>query len=477
MGGLGTAIRLQAAGYQVTVFEANAYAGGKLTEVQQDGFRFDAGPSLFTLPQLVDELFEVAGKNPRDYFAYQRLDNICRYFFPDGTRLDAWSDAEKFAEEIEKVTGEPKEKVAAFLRKSEKIYELTKDIFLYRSVHKLSTYTSRSAFKTLLNLPTLGIFSTMAGANKRWFSDPRVIQLFNRYATYNGSDPYKAPSTLNIIPHLEHNMGAWFPQGGMHRVSQSLFELAQDIGVEFQFNSRVEKILIEGKKAQGIQVKGKKIPAPLVISNMDVVNAYKHLLADQKQPKRILKQPKSSSALIFYWGMEGSYPDLDLHNIFFTKDYPAEFDQIFNKKDLLDDPTVYLYVSAKLRPEDAPQGHENWFAMINVPNNEGQDWDALIQRSRENILNKLEKNLGRELRSKIVCEDILDPRLIESRTSSFGGALYGNSSNNKFAAFLRHANFSSRMRGLYFCGGSVHPGGGIPLCLLSARIVSDMILK
>jgi phytoene dehydrogenase-like protein len=212
-----------------------------------------------------------------------------------------------------------------------------------------------------------------------------------------------------------------------------------------------------------------------VVSNMDVVNTYRQLLPGEKQPDKLLNQPKSSSALIFYWGIRHNFGEMGLHNIFFSGDYRKEFDHLFKQKTISDDPTVYVNITSKHKPDDAPKGCENWFVMINAPNNDGQDWEAIIHRTRTQVQNKISRLLGINVASLISCESILDPRSIESRTSSSQGALYGNSSNNRYAAFLRHANFSSRIRNLYFCGGSVHPGGGIPLCLLSARITACLV--
>jgi len=188
-------------------------------------------------------------------------------------------------------------------------------------------------------------------------------------------------------------------------------------------------------------------------------------------PQKLLKQQKSSSAIIFYWGIKSSFDELDLHNIFFTGDYQEEFGHLFRSKTLTEDPTVYINITSKYRKEDAPEGGENWFTMINAPHNVGQDWDQLIDDARANILKKLNRLLRRDVASLIEVEEVLDPRTIESKTSSSQGALYGNSSNNKFSAFLRHPNVSRKIKGLYFCGGSVHPGGGIPMALSSAKII------
>jgi phytoene dehydrogenase-like protein len=208
---------------------------------------------------------------------------------------------------------------------------------------------------------------------------------------------------------------------------------------------------------------------------MDIYPTYKKLLATAKQPKKILTQEKSSSALIFYWGIGKQFPELDLHNIFFSNNYQEEFKHIFEHKTIYSDPTIYINITSKCKPDDAPLGCENWFVMINTPNNQGQNWDELINEARKNIITKLNRLLKTDIEKHIVSENILDPRSIENKTSSHLGALYGNASNNRFAAFLRHKNFSSDIKGLYFCGGSVHPGGGIPLCLNSAKIVSKLI--
>ena len=208
---------------------------------------------------------------------------------------------------------------------------------------------------------------------------------------------------------------------------------------------------------------------------MDIYPTYKKLLPKLKAPKKQLSQERSSSAVIFYWGIQKIFNTLELHNIFFSDDYRAEFDAIFKEEIVSDDPTIYLNITSKDVPGDAPAGCENWFIMINTPPDKGQDWDEIVSKLRTIVINKLSKELAVNLASLIVCEEVLTPPLIQSKTQSHLGALYGSSSNNSFAAFLRHPNFSSRIKNLYFCGGSVHPGGGIPLCLLSAKIVDELI--
>lgn len=476
IGGIASAIHLKNKGYEVSIFEKNSYPGGKLSEINKDGFRFDAGPSLLTLPELIDDLFIRSGKNPRDYIDFVKLNSSCKYFYEDKTIINAYNDIDRFASEIENNTSDSKESVYKYLKNSETIYNLTSEVFIFKSLHKFSNFLSKDTLKGILNIGKVDVFRTMNKANEKLFKDPKTIQLFNRYATYNGSNPYKAPATLNVISHLEHNNGAYMAKGGMYQVVKSLMQLSEEIGIKTFYNSKIEKIIIEDNKAKGLIIDGVKREFDIIINNMDVINSYKNVLKDISPPKHLLKQEGSSSALIFYWGVKGNISQLDIHNIIFSKNYKKEFSYLFDEHEIYKDPTVYIYISSKVNIQDAPTDHENWFVMINVPYNSEQDWDKLIKSARKNIINKINRVLDINLEDCILSEDILDPRLIETKTSSYRGSLYGISSNNKYAAFLRHPNFLSNIKNLYFCGGSVHPGGGIPLALASAKIISESLI-
>jgi phytoene desaturase len=469
--GIATSIRLAQKGHSVEVFEANNYPGGKLTEIKLDNYRFDAGPSLFTLPALVDELFRLCGEDPKEHFNYERLDILCNYFYEDGTTVSAHADKSQLIKEFSEVFDEPSSNIEKLLDRSAMLHNYLGELFMERSIHDPKTFLNSTAFKAYGRMHRFDFFRSMHNSNAGTVSNPKLIQLMDRYATYNGSDPYQTPGTMNIIPHLEYGIGGFFPNKGMHDITLSLYELAKRQGVVFHFGQKVNEILVDAKEVKGLKIGTESLSFDRVISNMDLVGTYKHLLPTVKPPKKLLTQPKSSSALIFYWGVKKTFPNLDLHNILFSGNYQAEFEHIFKKKSIYEDPTVYINITSKCKQDDAPAGAENWFTMINVPNNQGQDWDTLIGNARENIIKKVDRMLGVSLKDLIEVEDVLEPRTIESRTSSSFGALYGNSSNNMFAAFLRHANFSKRVRGLYFCGGSVHPGGGIPMCLSSAKIV------
>ncbi|UOQ98224.1 phytoene desaturase family protein [Hymenobacter sp. 5317J-9] len=475
--GIAAAVRLAVTGHAVTVFEAGPTFGGKMHQFElPGGYRFDAGPSLFTLPQLVDDIFRLAHREPADYFRYERLDPITHYFFADGTRLKAWADADTFAAEVQARLGTPAAEVTTFLKRAGRAYDATAGTFLHKSLHKAGTYLSPETLKAVAALPQLGLLGTMHQRHASAFGrDPRLVQLFDRYATYNGSDPYQAPATLSMIPHLEHGIGAFYPEGGIYAIAESLVKLALEFGVKFRYNEAVEEIVVAENRVTGVRTAQDVYDFGRVVSNMDVVPTYRRLLPGQPAPERTLAQPRSSSALIFYWGIAQEFPELDLHNIFFSADYQREFQAIFQEKTVADDVTVYVNITSKKTPTDAPAGHENWFVMVNVPHDQGQDWDALTRQTRAAVLRKLHQALGIDVEPLIAAEKVWTPPGIAADTSSFGGALYGSSSNNALAAFLRHPNFSGRLEGLYFCGGSVHPGGGIPLCLLSAKIVASLI--
>lgn len=475
--GIASAIRFAVKGYEVEVYEATAKPGGKLSEINLDGYRFDAGPSLFTMPQYIDELFKLAGKNPLDYFTYTKLDEICKYFYDDGLTLTATTNLADFAQEIESKTASTAAEVFQYLDKSQTIYNVTHQVFLERSLHKVKSYLHWDTLKSLLQFNKIDAFRTQSKANQSFFKDDRISQLFNRYATYNGSNPYQAPATLNIIPHFEYHFGAYLPDKGMYNITTALVKLASDIGVIFKFNQKVDEILYSKDKpamVKGISINQKVIHADVVVSNLDIWFTYKNLLKNFPAPKKLLQQERSSSALIFYWGINKAFDELGLHNILFSANYQREFNSIWQEKKIDVDPTIYINITSKIIKEDAPANGENWFVMINVPANTGQNWDLLILEAKNNLLKKINKILKTDLAKHIVTEQILDPRLIESKTGSYQGALYGNSSNNQFSAFLRHPNFNSTIKNLYFCGGSVHPGGGIPLALLSAKIISDI---
>ncbi len=476
--GLAAAIRLSVQGFEVTVYEKNAFPGGKLSHFTLKDFQFDAGPSLFTQPANLAELFSLAGEPLEDYFQYQSMPISFKYFYEDGAIVNAYTDNTLLAQELKEKLGEKPDKLLEYLNDSKKLYQQIASVFLNFSLHKRATLYKANVLTALRQLKWKYLFSTMHQVNKGYFKNPKTIQLFNRYATYNGSNPYQAPGMLSLIPHLELNEGTFYPKGGMISITNALYQLAIKKRVQFHFNSSVDRIIQNEGAAIGIVINHENVFADLIVSNMDVYFTYQKLLCDTTKATELLKQERSSSAFIFYWGINTTFPDLELHNIFFTDNYEAEFKALFHTKTLYADPTIYVNITSKCEPGiQAPEGKENWFVMVNVPANIGQDWASFRKDVRDAVLKKLNRILQANIETNIEVEEWLDPVSIESRTASYMGSLYGTSSNSKMAAFFRHPNFSKQLKRLYFVGGSVHPGGGIPLCLKSAKIMSELVEK
>ncbi len=480
LGGLATAMRLAAQGYQVTVYEKQSGPGGKAFTETIGAYRFDTGPSLLTMRHVFERLFADTGASLSDYLTTTPLDPICRYFWRDGVRVSTFADRERMAQEFARAFNEPPEHLYRFLDYAEKMHRISGHLFLEKSLHEWSTLSTKGFFSSLMQLHRIDLGRTMAQANESFFSHPRLQQLFNRYATYNGSDPWQTPATLNIIPHVEYGLGGWAVQGGIHQIPQALERRARELGVTFHYNTPVSRILVENRQVQGVEVAGERIAAPVVVSNADVTPTYRSLLEDTAAPvyKRYQQLEPSSSGVVFYWGVGRRFPELGLHNIFFSDDYRQEFREIFTEQRLPQDPTIYINITSKEgSPEDAPAHGENWFVLINAPWDNGQDWRSDVARLRATVLQRLSHELHCDVEELIEVESQMLPGDIQQRTDSWRGSLYGISSNSAVAAFRRHPNRSRRHKGLYFVGGSAHPGGGMPLVVLGGEITAGLIAR
>jgi phytoene desaturase len=473
-GGLSAAIELAARGVDVDLFERNSTPGGKASEITADGFRFDTGPSLLTMPFVVDELFAAAGRSRSVEFV--PVDPVCRYVFDDGARLDAWSDEKQLLEAVRSFAPGEDQALRRFLNYSQRIYELTSDLFLFNRLDDLKNLLRFRNVKTLLQLPRIDAFRSVHAAVSEYFKDPRLVQLFDRYATYNGSDPFKAPATLNIIPHVEYRIGGYYVRGGMHALVKSLEHLAKELGVRIHYGVDVERILHDRRTVLGIQVGGEKLSFETVISNADAVFTMTRLVDGRAVRKDYADIEPSCSGLVFLWGVDAQHDNLAHHNIFFSGDYRKEFHEIFDEQKTPTDPTVYVSITSKADPEHAPPGKENWFVLVNMPaltpTNREPDIDAL----RNVVLRRLEAG-GADVRGRISMERIITPADLETRFNAHRGSIYGISSNSRNAAFMRPGNRVRGVRGLYLCGGAAHPGGGVPLVILSGRHAARAVLK
>ncbi|ANQ48889.1 phytoene desaturase [Flammeovirga sp. MY04] len=470
IGGVSAALRINKLGYKVTVLEGTDTVGGKLKEFSMDGFRFDRGPSLFTLPHLVEELFELYDRDVDQYFKYNKHEIATKYFYEDGTEFTSYTDAEKFADEIKKVWGVD---VSEVMHQIIDDYKKTSPIFLESGLTKITDLFTKEVFDALPVLTRLGWFESLHEFNKKYFKNDQLVQLFDRYATYNGSSPYKTPSIMRVISALEHSDGVFFPKEGMRSIITSLTKLAEEVGVEFKLNEQVTGVKYLGREIKEVNTSNKTYEADVFICNADVNFFLPEVLGEKiKTPK-----PKelSSSAMVFYWGIDHDFKQLDLHNIFFSNDYQKEFKQLFDELKIPEDPTIYVHISSVLNKNDAPENSQNWFVMINVPALPEVFTKEKVSEIETLLIKKLSEFLKVDLNEKIVCSKNWTPKTIEEDTLSWKGALYGLNSNKLTHALYRQRNKSNHYKNLYFVGGSVHPGGGIPLCLNSSKIVESLI--
>jgi phytoene desaturase len=472
---LAVSIRLKKKGHNITVFEKNNVVGGKISEFMQAGFRFDTGPSISTLPHLIDELFELHKLNPRNYFNYTKLKIIGKFFYEDSTIITAYYNRQKFNQEITSKLGIPKNYLEKYFNELKEIDKMTGLSFLSKPIHLLRSHFNISTIKFLLKYKLLRIFSSIHKVNKEKLKDDKLVQLFDRVATYNGSNPYQASAIMRSISYLEFGYGSYRIHGGFISVKNALELLAKQVGVNFEMNELVSSIKTSNNKIKGLVSNDRYYDFDMIVSNMDINNHYLKVANNKSKIKKALKNELSSSMVVFYWGMNQTFDMLDTHNTFFSDNYKKEFDHIFTKKTLYEDPTIYINISSKEEKNDAPSGSENWFVMINSPHDNGQDWDIEIDALRNNVINKINRILKVDITESIILEKTMTPKDLEKNTLTYKGALYGTSSNSNYAAFLRHRNKSKDTEGLYFCGGTVHPGGGTPLCLMSAKITSELI--
>jgi len=476
LAGLASAIRLAHRGIEVHIFENNSFPGGKINSKSHKGFRFDQGPSLFTCPEYLEELYQLCGKDFSTFKTIPYTESF-NYFYEDGECIQLFKEKEKVVKELSEKLGESSIQVEKYLTKAEKNYRLIAPLFIEKSLHRWWTLFGGQLSKALLHLPSYKLFSTMHQENERFFRNPRTQQIFNRFAQYNGSHPYRAPAMLNMISHLEINERPVLPLNGMVQISDSLFELAKQLGVQFHFEERVNKIIVEQKTIKGILTDKGEYKSDFVLSNMDVSLTYRQLLKNEKHPTKTLNQEKSSSAIVFYFGIKKEFSQLHTHNMLFSDNDKEEFDIVFDEKKIHSTPSLYLYISSKSNPKDAPKGMENWFILLNAPINTGQNWEEIVTEKRKYVLAKMSRLVGENIEPLIVTEDSLNPSIVEAKYLAEQGSIYGNASNNRFAAFNRHPNFSKKIKGLYFAGVSVHPGGGIPLAFNSAKIACECLFS
>ncbi len=467
VGGLACAIRLRVAGHDVALFERNDVVGGKLATLEREGFTFDIGPSLLTLPHVFDEVFRLAGTSLDERLDLRRLDPQLHYHWRDGSSLIVHDAAETTAAAFESFSPGAGAQWRRFDSRGKRIWGVSERTFFAGPMSNPWTLLKR--MRSPRDLVDIDPLRSLHRAAETSFDDHRLVQWAARYATYSGSSPYEAPATMTCIPHIEAEYGCWYPIGGLGVLRDELARVAGEVGVQLHTGVDVARVIDAGDRVGGIAVAGgTKIGADIVVVNADAEHLYGDLLPDEKALQKVRRAEHSTSGFLICAGVEGLTPDIGHHNVWFSDDYQREFEQLVGGH-LADDPTIYGCVSSVTDPSQAPAGHENWFILVTTPSDVDVDQAAY----RTLVFDRLATG-GVDLRQRLVFAETMAPNDIALRYRSPGGAIYGSSSNGRRAAFLRPGNRGAR-RGLYLVGGSSHPGGGLPLVMASAQIVAEMI--
>jgi phytoene desaturase len=474
---LSAAIRLAAAGRQVIVLEQNQTAGGKMGEFWAGGYRWDTGPSVITMRHVLEDLFAVAGRDMADYVTLQPLEPLTRYFYPDGTEFDASRDLTHTLAQIRRIDEQDVEGYLRFLAYVARLHRIVGPVFIYDLPPGLSSLFKGAPLDAL----RVDGLRTMSRAINQHVKSPHLRQMLGRFATYVGASPYQAPATLNVIAHVELNEGVWYPAGGVYRIAQALTRLAEELGVQIRTACAVRSIQVQGGRVRGVILEdGARLPVAAVVANVDVTTVYAKLLpaaATRGRLEGLGQAEPSCSGFILLLGVRGTHPELAHHNIFFSSDYPREFEEIFQGGVPPREPTIYVAITSKTTPEDAPPGCENWFVLVNVPAlGPAWDWGTRAGTFRQQVLEHLARR-GFDIRQHIEVEKVITPADLERLTGARRGALYGISSNHRWAAFRRPHNRAQDIRGLYFAGGTTHPGGGVPMVVLSGQVASKLLMQ
>ncbi|GLZ40540.1 phytoene desaturase family protein [Actinokineospora sp. NBRC 105648] len=480
MGGLAVAARLAAGGHAVTVCERSPASGGKLGVFDRDGFSFDTGPSLLTLPEVYRRLFADTGGDLDAVVEVAPVEPTCHYRFADGTELDIPHDHRKIPDALAAALGPAAgTEWTGLMTQANRLWDLVGEPVLRKPLNGVRDLLKHSTNPR--DLWAIAPWRTLHALGARELSDPRLRQFLDRYATYSGSDPRRTPALMTVVPYIEQRFGGWYVRGGLRGLADALHRHCLDLGVTIRLDTEVAEVRTDRNGVTGVRLAdGERLAATAVVSDADAEHLYGDLVTDPRarRPRRSLRRAQPSLAgFVLLLALRGRSELPRHHRVLFPADYAAEFDAIFGKRPRpVPDPTVYI--CAPDDPTVRPAGHEAWFVLVNAPRHDpagGVDWDApgLAERYADRVLSVLAER-GLDVWDRLLWREIRSPAWWERETRSPGGSIYGTSSNGPRAALLRPAN-RSPVPGLYLVGGSAHPGGGLPLVALSAEIVADLI--
>lgn len=482
LGGLAAAATLAARGHRVILFEKSRWLGGKAAELSAQGFRFDMGPTILTVPSVLRRIFQEAGRALEDELDLVRLDPQWRCFFQDGSTLDLVADPEAMAGTLDRFA--PGAGAGAgyrrFLELAGRLHSISERFFFWKPVGGVrDTFDGGKMFDpgVLSDLWALRFGRSVAGTVRGCVPEPRAAQMLDHFTQYVGSAPSASPAVLCGIAHMQTEEGIWYPRGGTRAVPVALGKLLQELGVEVRLGTGIARILTEAngrRRVTGVETEsGERVPLRAVVSNADAVRTYRELVGSEL-PK---KYEPACSGVVLYLGLDRAYPQLLHHNFVFSRDPEVEFHDIYHRGEPAADPTCYVCAPAQTEPGVAPAGGEALYVLVHTPYlRPHHDWQAMFPAYRRVILDQLSRVAGlADLESRIVFEAALTPQDIHDRYRVLDGAIYGLASHGRFLGAFKPGNRRSDLPGLYLAGGAAHPGPGMPMVLMSGWIAADAL--
>ena len=491
VGGLSVAARLAKKGHQVQVLERADTIGGKLGQYSRDGFVFDTGPSLLTLPAVYRDTFRKSGRPLESVLELVGVDPAFGYRFADGTAVTLPNASRMGTRNAldDALGGDAGSQWSRLLERAGQIWEVTRGPFLESPLEGPRTLARLS--RNLDHVRIVAPWQTLRGIGRQYLSDPRLQTMLDRYATYSGSDPRRAPGVLSTIPYVEQTFGAWHVPGGLRNLGEALHERVLLRKAEVRTGAEVVEVLLDGGRAAGVRLAdGERVPADVVVANADASVVFGRLLprsVGDGVRRSIAKAGLSFSGFVLLLALRGTTPGMTHHTVLFPADYDDEFDSLFgtSRRPARPIPDPAVYVCNPDDPQMRPEGHEAWFVLVNASRQRDPDgpeeqpgtidWTApgVAEGYADHVLDVMAAR-GLDVRDRLLWRVVRTPADLAAETGAPGGAIYGTSSNSQRAAFLRPAN-RSPVPGLYLVGGSSHPGGGLPLVGLSAAIVADLV--
>jgi len=482
LAGLAAACTLAARGHKVVLFDKNPWLGGKAAVLEEEGFRFDMGPTILTVPGVLERVFREAGRQMSDYLDLRRLNPQWRCFFDDGSVLDLSEDRATMAAALERFSPGNVAGYDDFLAMSAKLHEVSEKFFFWKSVEGIGDTLSFKGMDlaTLRDVMSLRMGTSVASQIRKRVPDGRVAQMLDHFVQYVGSSPYASPAVLCSIAHMQTDLGVWYPMGGTRAVPMALERLAGELGVDLRPSTEVVRIVEENGRACGVvTASGETIRLSAVVSNMDSVRTMRELVGGAPARKfgRRWKREPACSGVVLYLGLNRAYDHLAHHDFVFSRDPAEEFDWIYRRGEPAPDPTCYLAATTRTEPGTAPEGGEALYILVHTPYlRPHHDWSAMLPGYRQVILDKLKRCAGMgDIEERIVFERHLTPQDIHERYRVLNGAIYGLASHGKVNGAFKPGNRSRDLAGLYLAGGAAHPGPGMPMVLMSGWIAADSL--